>query len=288
MPKHITKVQKEEIVNFYKTRPMTQEEIAKKYNVSLPSVIKILKEYRVKVYNKVQLFSPNLNEHYFDKIDTEEKAYFLGLIITDGCIHRTKGKQALVALTLQESDKYILERFKTAICSNKTITSDGRGCVNINILSRTMVESLKQYGVYERKSLHTIFPQNIPQELYPHLIRGILDGDGSVSFYARRGRKCHVKAIRFCQGNEKFLKDLVDCLYNNCGAIKINTYQEKDNLWSIAYRKDDSMIKVIQYLYGDATIYLTRKKHLCDLICNEIIKYGNTEITIENKTSMVS
>ena len=35
MPKHITKVQKEEIVNFYKTRPMTQEEIAKKYNVSL-------------------------------------------------------------------------------------------------------------------------------------------------------------------------------------------------------------------------------------------------------------
>ncbi len=288
MPKHITRAQKEEIVNFYKTRPMTQEEVAKKFNVSLPSVIKILKEYRVRIYNKVQLFSPNLNEHYFDKIDTEEKAYFLGLIITDGCVHKTKGRQPLVSLSLQESDKYILERFKTAICSNKTITNDGRGCANINILSRIMVESLRQYGVHERKSLHTTFPQNVPQKLYPHLIRGILDGDGSVSFYARRGRKCHVKAIRFCQGNEKFLKDLVDCLYNNCGAIKINTYQEKDSLWSIAYRKDDSMIRIIQYLYKDATIYLTRKKHLCDLICNEIIKYGNTEITIENKTSMVS
>lgn len=288
MPKHITKEQKEEIVKFYKTKPMKQDVVAEKFNISLPSVIKILKEYRVKTYNKVQLFSPDLNEHYFDKIDTEEKAYFLGLIITDGCIHNTKGRQSLIALTLQESDKYILERFKSAICSNKTVTNDGRGCVNINILSNTMVKSLKKYGINERKSLHTVLPQNIPQELYPHLIRGILDGDGSVSFYARQGRKCHVKAIRFCQGNENFLKDLVDCLYNNCGAIKVNTYQEKENLWSIAYRKDDSMMKIIQYIYKDATIYLIRKKHLCDLICNEIIKYGNTEITIENKKSMVS
>ena len=47
-------------------------------------------------------------------------------------------------------------------------------------------------------------------------------------------------------------------------------------------------MKIIQFLYKDATIYLTRKKHLCDLICNEIIKYGNTEITIESKESMVS
>ena len=288
MPKHITKEQKEEIVKYYKAKPMTQDEVAQKFKISLPSVIKILKEYKVKIYNKVQLFSPNLNEHYFDIIDTEEKAYFLGLIITDGCVHNTKGKQPLVALTLQESDKYILERFKNAICSNKTVTNDGRGCVNINILSRIMVNSLRKYGIDERKSLHTIFPKNIPQELYPHLIRGILDGDGSVSFYARRGRKCHVKAVRFCQGNEQFLKDLIDCLYDNCGANKINTYQEKENLWSIAYRKDDSMMKIIQFLYKDATIYLTRKKHLCDLICNEIIKYGNTEITIESKESMVS
>lgn len=288
MPKHITREQKENIVKFYKTKPMTQKEVAEKFHISLPSVGKILKEYRIKEYNKVQLFSPNLNEHYFDNIDTEEKAYFLGLIITDGCIHQTKGKQPLVALTLQESDVYILERFKKAICSNKTITYDKRGCVNLNILSITMVRALKNYGVCERKSLKTVFPQNIPQNLYPHLIRGILDGDGSISFYARQGRKSHTKAIRFCQGNEKFLKDLIDCLYLHCGANKINIYQEKENLWSIAYRKNDSMLKIIRYLYTDATIYLTRKKHLCDLICKEIIQYGNTEITIESKESMAS
>lgn len=288
MPKHITKEQKVAIVEYYKTKPMTHTEVSKKFNISLPSVIKILKEYRIKPYTKVQLFSPDLDEHYFDEIDTEKKAYFLGLIITDGCIHNTKGRQPLVSLTLQESDKYILEEFKKEIHSNKKITPDGRGCVGINILSRTMVEALRKYGVKERKSLCTIFPQNIPKDLYGHFIRGVLDGDGSISFYARRNRKSHTKAIRFCQGNQQFLKDLTKCLYINCGVDTINIYTEKENLFSIAYRKNDSMMKIIQYLYKDATIYLTRKKHLCDLISNEIIKYGNTEITMKNKTSMVS
>ena len=30
-----------------------------------------------------------LNENYFETIDTREKAYFLGLLAADGCIHKT-------------------------------------------------------------------------------------------------------------------------------------------------------------------------------------------------------
>ena len=288
MPKHISRETKEELVKYYKSKPMTVEDLANKFNISIPSTIKILNEYRIKRYTKVQLFSPDLKEDYFDNINTEEKAYFLGLIITDGCIHNTKGRQSLVALTLQDCDKYILEKFKNEINSNKAIASDGRGCSSINILSNNLVKSLRQYGIVENKSLHTIFPTNIPKYLYPHLIRGILDGDGSISFYARPNRKCHVKAIRFCQGNEKFLRDIVDFLYEECGIEKVNTYKEKESLWSIAYRKNDSMLKIINYIYNDAHIYLKRKKHFCDLICEEISNYGNTEITIESKESMAS
>ena len=43
MPKHITREQKEEIVKYYKTKPMTQDEVAQKFTISMPSVIKILK-----------------------------------------------------------------------------------------------------------------------------------------------------------------------------------------------------------------------------------------------------
>lgn len=272
MPKHITTDKKIKIVSYYKSSPMTYEDVSSKFGISLPSVAKVLKEYNVKPYTKVQLFSPDLDEHYFDNIDTEEKAYFLGLLITDGCVHNTKGKQSLVSLTLKEQDEYLINKFKECIKSNKIVTHDGRGCAELNILSNTMVSSLKRYGVCENKSLHTVFPSKIPLDMCHHLLRGIFDGDGSISFYARPDRKAHTKAIRLCQGNEEFLIDIVDFLYKNCDIEKVNTYQEKDSLWSIAYRKNDSMIKLYNYLYQDATIFMERKKNLCDLIYTEIEK----------------
>lgn len=289
MPKHITKEQKERIIDYYKMKPITISEVANHFKISDPSVIKILNEFRIKRYSKVQLFSPELIENYFESIDTEFKAYFLGLIITDGCIHNTKGKQSLVSITLCTEDEYLLERFKQEIRSNKAITHDGRGCSEINILSNKMVGDLKKYGITTQKSLFTKFPDNVPADLYPHLIRGILDGDGSVSFYSRKDRKrCHTKAVRFCQGNETFLKDLVYYLEKNVSVKSVNLYKEKENLWSIAYRKNDSMVKLIRYMYDDAHIYMKRKKHLCDLIIEEIQYYGSTEITNNSKRFLVS
>lgn len=288
MPKHISKEKKESIVAFYKQKPMTIESVAKTFNISSPSVIKILDEYKVKRYSKVRLFSPDLDEHYFENINTERKAYFLGLIITDGCVHSTKGRQPLLSITLKDCDEYLLEEFRKEINSNKKITHDGRGCAEIHILSKVMTDDLKKYGVIPNKSMATVFPKNIPKEMYRHLIRGILDGDGSVSYYVRPGRKAHVKAIRFCQGNEAFLKNLVSFLYENNGIQKANTYKEKDSLWSIAYRKDASMIRLIDYIYDDAHIYMKRKKRLCDLVYAEAYKYGNTEITNGNKRPLVS
>ena len=278
--KKITKNEKEEIIKCYKTKPMTYQELAENFGYSHPTICKILKEYRIKPYNKVQLFSPNLVEDYFEHIDSEFKAYFLGLIITDGCIFSKGSRQNLVNLTLKDSDCYILEEFKKEVKSNKKITSDGRGCKSIQILSNKMVKDLKQYGLADNKSCKTIFPKNIPLHLFPHLIRGIFDGDGSVAFYARSNRKCHNKAFRFCQGNKKFLLDLIDFLEKHFNIERVQIFQEKENLWSIAYRKNTSLLKLYHCMYDEATIYLKRKKELGDKIVKEIAYYqGNTEIT---------
>ena len=280
MPKHITRETKENLIEYYRSRPMTVDCLAEKFNISNPSVIKILDEYRIKRYNRTQLYSPDLNEHYFDQIDNEEKAYFLGLIITDGCVYQAKGRQPILALCMQECDSYILEKFKNEIRSCKKLTPDNRGCLGLQIISYGIVDGLRQYGMHERKSLNCWFPDNIPIHLYPHLIRGIFDGDGSASYYARQGRRSHTKAIRFCSGTRQFLVDLVDFLYFEYGITRASIYQEKENLWSIRYASNDSMLKLINCMYGDAHIYLYRKKEICDLICDEIYKYGNTEITI--------
>jgi intein/homing endonuclease len=273
MPKHISKEDEIQIIEYYKTRPMTLKELCDKFNLCNVTIIKILNKYNVKRYSKTKLFSPHLDEHYFENINNEEKAYFLGLIVSDGCIYSKNNKSQMVTITLQDCDKYILERFVKCIKSNKNITSDGRGCSEIQILSDTIVDDLRKYGLFENKSLCTVFPKNLPKDLYRHFIRGLIDGDGSISFYNRQNRYCHVKAIRFCQGNKKFVEDFIKFLHDNIGTKMINVYQEKENLWSCAYRANSDMILLINYLYKDATIYLTRKKEKCDLIYKEFLKY---------------
>ena len=270
-----------EVVQYYKSRPMTFDELVNKFGICSPTIGKILNKYHIKRYTKSQLYSPDLVEDYFSVIDSQIKAYFLGLIITDGCLYSKNGKAPIVTLTLHEQDSYLIEKFLKEIHSNKKVTSDGRGCSEISISSSKMVSDLRKYGLLERKSLYAVFPNNLDTEYYPSLIRGIIDGDGSISFYARKSRKSHIKAIRLCSGNEKFLLDVVDFLHSIVGIDTVNTYKEKNNLWSIAYRKTSSLIKLIDYLYSDADVYMRRKKELCDLVYAECVRHtdGNTEIT---------
>ena len=48
------------------------------------------------------------NENYFENIDTEDKAYFLGFICSDGCIENNKKTYRYqVTLKLHNKDKYI-------------------------------------------------------------------------------------------------------------------------------------------------------------------------------------
>lgn len=255
---------------------MTIEDVAKEYDYCKPTISKILKD--VPKYSKVKIFSPNLVEDYFENIDSELKAYFLGLVITDGCICTSShGGEEILNITLIKEDKYILDKFIEEIKSNKISTSDGRGCYSVNILSNKMCNSLKKYGITERKSLKTVFPKNINKEFVPDMIRGIIDGDGSIAFYSREkhGRKVHKKAIRLCQGNKKFLEDIVDYLFDEYGIKKVSVFKEKESLWSISYSSNDSLIKLINILYKNKNIYLLRKLETIKLISEELKKYGH-------------
>lgn len=286
MNQKITREIEKEIISYYKEKPISISTLANHFKICESVASKVLKKNGLKPYTKVQLFSPNLDEHYFDTINTKEKAYFLGLITTDGCIYQKKGRSPLVSLVLQDKDSYLIEKFKEEIKSNKAVTHDGRGCSEINIVSAGLVKGLKQYGLTERKSLCVPFPTNIPKHLLSHYFRGLIDGDGSIAFYSRKGRKVHAKAIRFCKGSLAFIEDFIKALDSELNIGLVYIRKEKENLWSVAYRRNESLTKIIDYLYKDATIFMKRKKYICDLILQEI--YGNTEITISSNELMAS
>lgn len=62
-----------------------------------------------------------VNENFFEKIDTEKKAYILGLIASDDCITRINGVSKSLQFAFKDIDIKILEDINKAMDSNYRI-----------------------------------------------------------------------------------------------------------------------------------------------------------------------
>lgn len=256
--KIITEELKKEIIEFYQSYPMAIKTVCEKFNLSSPTVGKILKD--VPRYPKALIFSPNLKEDFFDEIDTEEKAYFLGLMISDGNVFNDEtGRQASISITLDSNDEYILNAFRDALGASTSISHDGRGCSQIAVRSNKLAESLAHYGVVPRKSHVTYLPLNIPKEMFSHLIRGIFDGDGSIQAHQHGTRFLH--GFGFC-GSHRLMQDIVDFFQKYLklmGAIAVYDYKGKE-LSEFKLQTVQDMYTFGEWMYKDASIYLKRKR----------------------------
>ena len=269
--KIITEELKQEIIKYYLSQPMTMKQVEDKYELSHPTITKILKD--VPKYTKAKLNNPNMKEHFFQEIDEEAKAYFLGLLISDGNVFKDNtGRQASISITLDLKDEYMLEKFKEVLQANTSVGHDGRGCGQIAIRSNIMAEDLAKYGVVPRKSYNTYLPL-ISKEMMPHLIRGIFDGDGSIMAKPNPSNDGHNKflhSISFC-GTHQLMEDISNYILENLG-IKTAVYDYKDrNLSELKIQNIDNIAKFGYWIYRNSTIFLNRKKD----IFNDFLKHYN-------------
>lgn len=278
--KTITEELKESIIDFYLDAPKTIESVAKKFSLSNPTVIKILKD--VPKYKKALLNNPELVEDYFSVIDTEKKAYFLGLIVSDGNVfvdekHIEANRQASISITLDLGDEYLLEAFKNELKTNTSIAYDGRGCGQIAVRSNIIANDLKKHGIGPRKTFAAYMPDTIPNDLLKHFVRGVFDGDGSIMAKQCKTRFLH--AISFC-GTHRLMSDISNLLENE-GLVtvvpKVYDYKNR-SLSEIKVQNKNDMKTVGDWMYSGATVYMRRKKEKYDYF-NSF--YGNSEVSSE-------
>lgn len=250
---------KQEIIDFYKSKPMSLKEVGTKFELSPPTVIKILKD--IPKYPKAKINNPNLMEDFFKEINTEEKAYFLGLIISDGNVFKdeTSERQASISITLDLNDEYMLNTFKQVLQTNTTVGKDGRGCGTLAVRSNIMAQDLAQYGVVPRKSYITYLPTNIEQQYMSHLIRGILDGDGNIQAKLNKDNR-FLHSISFC-GSHKLMEDISNYCTNELQLnVKPQVYDYQDRELSEIKLQNIHDIQLFgDWIYNNATIYLKRK-----------------------------
>ena len=140
------------------------------------TIISHLRKRGIEIRSKAGFKKP-FYENYFEKIDTERKAYFLGFLMADGCITERHKSQTCIAMQLKSTDEYILYELKKELkTENKVGFSPARSHSQLKIHSDKMVEDLAKYGVVSKKTGKEVFPEDkIPQSLQHHFIRGFFD-----------------------------------------------------------------------------------------------------------------
>lgn len=256
----LTKEQWNIVINEAMNEPLPA--VAERHGVTIQGIKYQLDKRGIKrertVYRKHKL-----QEDYFDTIDTEEKAYWLGFIVADGCVgkssHLYKQPNRL-SFNLSVKDIEQLEKLRFALGSSSKITTViPKGTYSTNPISRFNVNSvhlcasLSKYGVAEQKTGNEVLP-DIPMDLMRHFIRGFFDGDGSIT-------SCSGRVTVNFTSNTDMLLQLRDFLHNAIGTSnRISVYdQYEKQAKMIQYGGQSDVRTIYHYLYDDATVYLERK-----------------------------
>lgn len=221
----------------------------------------------------------SIDEHCFDIIDDEYKAYALGFIASDGCIYNPtqRHKQNIVKITIKQVDEEVLEIMREAVFKTDKPINHRHGVSTLEISSNIICQKIKELGLHPNKTHGDSYVQ-LEDALMKHFIRGYFDGDGSIS------TKC---------GKDNYTSDVsvaISGYYKNMG--KIANYLEAYNIFTTfcedkrSSTKDDifgaltlpnkiAKYCFLKFLYEDSNIFLKRKK---DLALNffQIIESGNS------------
>lgn len=245
---------------------MSMKSIGLSLGISLTPIERVLKAKGIISKPKGMYRSCTLNEYFFEIVDTEAKAYWLGFMYADGY---NSEKYGSIQITLMEDDKYILEQFKKDLgysgnlhlswSGQKSSYIDGRELNakprwGLSISSRRLSEDLKRHGCMQAKSKILQFPEvAVPKELAHHFIRGYFDGDGSICIHKKEKFKSFM-----LYGNLDFLIGTQVSLVKGAG-LRYTKIVPKTGVSMLSYGGTLQIDRIFNYLYKDATIYLTRK-----------------------------
>ena len=139
--------------------------------LTMRAIRNLLHKHNIPIRKIGQPRKHQLNESFF-KEWSNEMAWVIGLIITDGCLSKDQ-----YTISIAQKDTEILRKVAKLMDSDFVLTKNKTPSLLLN--SKIMYKDLEKRGITHNKSLTTKIP-DIPEKYLPHFIRGVIDGDGWV------------------------------------------------------------------------------------------------------------
>lgn len=263
----------------------TLKKLAKKYKASRGAIKKYLVIWGVKIRSFSESKSHySFDKNFFSKINSEEKAYWLGFIYADGNIYRNnQNSKSVFQIALARIDITHLRKLRKSLKSNYPIYSEGKRAVRLMINNKELINQFEILGLGPRKSLTLKFPtlEQVPESLLRHFVRGYFDGDGSISYNKKKNR-WWMTII----GTHDFISKLKNIFISlGCTDTKIRLEKRSGNssLFYLSYvgsaikkrhtwNSNNNFFIIYKYLYEGYPIVLNRKFKTFNKIYNDRCK----------------
>lgn len=208
-----------------------------------------------------------VDETFFQEINTEEKAYILGFICADGHID---GDAYRLVIAIQERDSELLYKIRECMHSTHPIkhnilkTNPYKNSNNktlklcsLSINGKNLITPLVEMNLAGKKTytLNDSIMEYVPAHLWKHFLRGYLDGDGNIT-WGKRYSSGNKYFIQVC-GNKDFLEGSFQKHFNSSCSLYKDKYSKQCYTWRLASKAE--VLLALNEMYGDAHIYLERK-----------------------------
>ena len=256
------------------------EEIKTKYQSGIPLII-LQKEYKIS-YDRIKnilkdcesvtsakRLNPGLIENYFKDIDSAEKAYWLGWIISDGSITFQPDKSKFqLELTIKQEDEHILQLLEQDLGVQNKIYDSQNKYKRFSLGSKQLVTDLVNLGITQNKTFNVKVP-SFNAKYNAAFLRGLFDGDGGFTTYHRAsGQKC--MELSFC-GNEQIITWVQNTLFSEIPELTKNSITKENSIKRIRWGSKKDIVLIRDYLYKNHNNHFLSRKY--NLI------YANTELT---------
>ena len=234
----------------------------------------------------------SVDDNYFENIDSQKKAYWLGWLITDGFIttnlntNRGLVKSNSIGLKLQEKDFDVLKDMKSDLNCSKTIKTVKRNKPIIyndkTIISKTqcelrftsakMIQDLAKYGIHQNKTYDVTFPKELDSKYYPGFIAGVISGDGCINIKLNHGKTYLLRCM--IAGTYDLIDNIKNILVKEIGVNpdkKITKNKDSKCLYTLELNQTET-IALYNWLQKNGISLMERKNKLIEEFINERVK----------------
>ena len=217
-----------------------------------------------------------MNHLFFNKIDSEIKAYLLGFYVGDGSISiRKDRKEYSIKFSQKRSENYIINLIVNTIGNKKIYTSKqkvgkikGKEFISqeqeiVTYYSRQMVIDLISLGYGLKKTYRELhLPKLENNKMILHFIRGYFDADGTCGAYLskRSDRKIGTRVkptFHITSKTKTLLLEIQEFLLKEY-AIKIPIYFK--DYWVLKSGSKKEIEKLYEVLYDNSNFFIPYKE----------------------------